>query len=296
MGIDNHVLKFLKYSSIKKKFNLTITVGRQEIKDTEENLKKLLNNQYYQKSKYSEELLAGYFGSTKVDSIDNNNFEKASHIHNMNNPLPEKLLKSYDTVIDGGCLEHIFNVPQALKNCSFLLKPGGQIIHILPANNFCGHGFYQFSPELFFCVYSNKNGYDETEIFLADLSDINHWYKVKKPENGKRVNVKNSNNLYILIRSVLKNSNFDHSNIQQSDYVFKWNRIEKNSNNQIFIKKLNLKQRIKQFPLLYEMIKSIYQIFFRSIISFTFRQSDGLNTKNPGLTKLKIKELINQIN
>lgn len=295
MGIDNHVLKFLKYSSIKKKFNLTITIGRQEIKDTEQNLKKLLNNQYYKKSKYSENLLAGNFGSTKIDSIDNNNFEKATHIHNMNDPLPEKLLKNYDTVIDGGCLEHIFNVPQALKNCSFLLKPGGQIIHILPANNFCGHGFYQFSPELFFCVYSNKNGYDQTEIFLADLTDINHWYKVKKPESGIRVNVRNSNNLYILIRSVLKNNNFDHSNIQQSDYVFRWNRIKNNdnNNNQKIKKRLNIKQQIKRFPFLYEIIKSIYQIFLKPIISFIFRQTDGLNKKNPGLVKLKIKELIN---
>ena len=210
----------------------------------------------------------------------------------MNNPLPEKLLKNYDTVIDGGCLEHIFNVPQALKNCSFLLKPGGQIIHILPANNFCGHGFYQFSPELFFCVYSNKNGYDETEIFLADLTDINHWYKVKKPENGERVNVRNSNNLYILIRSVLKSNNFDHSNIQQSDYVFKWNRVEKNKH-QKNINRLNIKQQIRQFPFLYEIIKSIYQKLLKPMILFIFRQADGLNIKNPGLVKLKIKELIN---
>jgi hypothetical protein len=30
---------------------------------------------------------------------------------------------------------------------------------VTPANNQMGHGFYQFSPELFFRVFSQENGY-----------------------------------------------------------------------------------------------------------------------------------------
>ena len=74
MGIDNHVSKFLKYSSRKKFFNSTITIGRQEIKDDEESLKITLNDKNYKKNKYCEELLIKYFGSTIVHSIDFNNF------------------------------------------------------------------------------------------------------------------------------------------------------------------------------------------------------------------------------
>jgi len=66
-------------------------------------------------------------------------------------------------------MEHVFNASQGLKNVTRLCAPGGQIIHSLPANNFCNHGFWQFSPELFFSLYSDKNGYSETEIFLADV-------------------------------------------------------------------------------------------------------------------------------
>ena len=44
--------------------------------------------------------------------------------------------------------------PGAIK----LTKIGGMIIHALPANNFCGHGFWQFSPELFYELYSPENG------------------------------------------------------------------------------------------------------------------------------------------
>lgn len=30
----------------------------------------------------------------------------------------------YDTVFDGGCFEHIYNITQAFKNCSPFCKPG----------------------------------------------------------------------------------------------------------------------------------------------------------------------------
>jgi 2-polyprenyl-3-methyl-5-hydroxy-6-metoxy-1,4-benzoquinol methylase len=66
----------------------------------------------------------------------------------MNKPLPKTLHNKYDTVIDSGTLEHIFKAPEALEYCLLLCKPGGQILHMLPSNNWCGHGFWQFSPEL----------------------------------------------------------------------------------------------------------------------------------------------------
>ena len=46
-------------------------------------------------------------------------------------------------------------------------------------NNNCGHGFWQFSPELF-KIYNKKNGFDNTEIFIIDLFDKNNWYQVNQ--------------------------------------------------------------------------------------------------------------------
>jgi hypothetical protein len=37
----------------------------------------------------------------------------------------------------------------ALENVQ-AISGGGEIIHVLPANNLCCHGFWQFWPELFF--------------------------------------------------------------------------------------------------------------------------------------------------
>ena len=172
----------------------------------------------------------------------------------------------------------------ALKNCSLLLKPGGQIIHILPTNNFCGHGFYQFSPELFFSLYSHKNGYDETEVFLAETNNLNNWYKVKKPQNGERVNILNFNSTYILVRSILKKSIFDHSNIQQSDYEYVWSKNKKNP----YYKNNYLKKKLAKYKYLYKVLKIFNQIAIKP-----FTALDRLNQKNPGLIKFRIKDFLN---
>jgi hypothetical protein len=80
--------------------------------------------------------------------------EKATHVVDMNKPLA--IEERYDTVIDAGTIEHIYNAPQALANVSAMCAHQGQILHIGPANIFCGHGFWQFSPELFFSLYSEN--------------------------------------------------------------------------------------------------------------------------------------------
>jgi hypothetical protein len=125
-------------------------------------------------------------------------------------------------VFDGGCLEHIFNAPQALKNFSLMCAPGGQIIHSLPANNECGHGFWQVSPELFFSLYSEANGYRDTRVFLANLRDRRAWYEVRKPEGGARAMVTSRTPLYVLVRTRKAAAGFSHENVQQSDYVHEW--------------------------------------------------------------------------
>jgi hypothetical protein len=242
MGIDVHGLNFLKYSKMKKSFGDVITIGRQGLHVIEPVIKDVLKiTLEYKNQPYCEELLNTYFGATKVESIDNSNYEDATYVHDMNQSLPANLIGKYDTVFDGGCLEHIYNVPQALKNCSLFCKPGGQILHVLPANNFCGHGFWQFSPELFFSLYSTSNGYAETQVFMADLSNTKQWFQVKQPSNGQRVNVMSSGSLYVLVRTVLQKENFNHTNVQQSDYVFGWAAPNEDKNS-VTQYKSNIKQ------------------------------------------------------
>jgi hypothetical protein len=286
MGIDVHGLNFLKYSKKKKPFGDVITIGRQGIHVSEPVIKDILKiSSEYKNHSFCEELFKSYLEATKVESIDNSNYEEATHIHDMNQSLPSNFINKYDTVFDGGCLEHIYNVPQALKNCSLFCKPGGQILHALPANNCCGHGFWQFSPELFFSLYSKNNGYDETEVFIADLTNTKKWYQVKQPENGKRVNIKSSRPLYVLVRTVLLKEKFNHINVQQSDYVFEWaaSSVEKKPTAN---DKFSLKERIKKIPLLYKLLAPAYDIYLK------IRVNDGLNARNPNLLVININDFI----
>jgi SAM-dependent methyltransferase len=96
-------------------------------------------------------------GFDEVESIDADNFENATHIIDFNQELPLELNERFDVVFDGGTLEHIFNIPQCLKNIYKMLKPGGIIIHASPSNNHVDHGFYQLSPTFFYDYYSANN-------------------------------------------------------------------------------------------------------------------------------------------
>jgi hypothetical protein len=219
MGIDVHALKFLMFAAKRQPFGRVATMGRQEILQNA-TLKKLLKLEHdVDYGPFCEELLKERFGALCVDSFDISRYENATHIVDMNKPL--SIEANYDTIIDAGCIEHVYNVTQALANISALCAQGGQILHILPANNFCGHGFWQFSPELFFSVYSEVNGYAETRVFLADLGNDRMWYEVREPRNGERAEIRSLGRLYVLART-RKKAQFSHANVQQSDYVHCW--------------------------------------------------------------------------
>ena len=285
MGIDVHGFNFLRYAKMYGNFKETITIGRQNLNlDVNYITKKLKITGEYIKENYCELLLKEYFGSTSVSSIDNSNFEKATHIYDLNKKIIN-VENKYDTVFDGGCLEHIYNLPQALENLSLICKPGGQIIHVLPANNFCGHGFWQFSPETFFSVYCDKNGYTDTEVFIADLAQEKKWFKIKKPRDGERVNLYSRTSLYVLVMTKLINEKFSHSNIQQSDYVSLWNGSSKAIK---YEDNINTPLKIFRNSFLHVFLAPMARVIKRYIL---MNGSDILSSNNKNLEVYNIKSI-----
>lgn len=221
MGIDISVLKHLKYCKSYGEYNSTVTLGRQEIHTQTSSI---LDGKIY--GGFCEDMLIDYFGATKVDSIDNSSFENATIIHDMNQIIKNNSdIGKYDTVLDLGTLEHIYNINNSFLNVSKLCNVGGQIIHVLPGDCQCGHGFWQFSPELFFSLYSNKNGYRETEVFSSDV-ESGEIKKLDAPRDGKRLEIKTYRPIYIMVRTVLSKKNYSHSTVQQSDYEYVWKNME----------------------------------------------------------------------
>ncbi len=255
MGLTFHEYKFLEQVSKKKNFGNVLTLGKQEIILTNEDKKRLnLFEKDYVNDEYIDKLLVDKFKANSVKSVDNSSFEGADIIHDMNKPI-ENLNEKFDTIIDFGTSEHIFNVVENLSNISKFCKNNGIILHSLPANNNCGHGFWQFSPELFFSLYSENNGFSDTEIFVFNTHNKYEWWKVEKQKLGERLEISSDAPLYVLVKTI-KKSETQNKDVQQSDYIERWNE---NSINHKDIKK-------KKLSILWKNIKDNYKKFFIKII------------------------------
>ena len=258
MALTFHTFKYLE--KLKKEnffFGETLSLGR---------LNNLINKDDFKTLKisvssddYADNILFENFNLKSLKSLDFSKFENADIICNLNEPI-EKLDKKFDTILDFGTSEHVFNIPQCLKNISDLCKIDGHIIHCLPANNNCGHGFWQFSPELFFNIYSKKNGFKNTEIFLINLFDKRNWYKINKQKLGERLELNSSEPLYILVKTKKIGPNY-FKNINQSDYEYQWSDINKTeTNKKSFLSLLNrnIKNKFKYLLKTNLITKSLY--------------------------------------
>ena len=188
----------------------------------------------YRWGEAADAILCDLTGAGEVVSIDMSDYEGASIMHDMNLPLADRrpdLAGQFDLVIDGGTLEHVFNFPVAVANLMFLARKGGYILSANPANNLCGHGFYQFTPELMHRIYSTANGFQAEHIVLTQSRHMSvemdpgpKSFTVVDPASlGRRILVQNR--WPVMIRTLAKrvaDPPQDRLDVQQSDYVTAW--------------------------------------------------------------------------
>ncbi|SDE54826.1 hypothetical protein SAMN05421720_10820 [Rhodospira trueperi] len=124
-------------------------------------------------------------GAEAVHTLDASPYEGADIVHSLNEPLPTDLCERFSVVIDGGTLEHVFNIPVALDNVMKLLRPNGVFMACGPGNNQIGAGFFQFSPELYFRTFSPPNGFRVLGLYLAAAGQT-HWWQVRDPAESGR--------------------------------------------------------------------------------------------------------------
>lgn len=237
MGLDSNGIKLLLYAkSLGVDFSETVTIGRQYLYIEPSGLKEILSSFNYQVDDKNLELIFKenngyaetffrYIGANITDSFDYSNYEGATHIHDMNLAIPDIYKDKCNVVIDGGALEHIFNFPVAIKNCMEMIKTNGYYIGMTIGNNFMGHGFYQFSPELFFSIFTKENGYELVKIIAVDTSSNQQWFSIKDPNELKeRVTLVNSSPLYLFVIAKKIDSSVEifKSAPQQSDYELMW--------------------------------------------------------------------------
>jgi SAM-dependent methyltransferase len=219
-------------------FQQTMTLGRQFLLMSPRQVKRLA--QEYQVSlssswtdhQFADLFFRDFLGSDVVCSVDATNYEGATMVHDMNGPFPEAVDCTQDVVIDGGTLEHLFHVPMALANCLRAVKVGGYFFSFTVANNFFGHGFYQFSPELFFRVLNEQYGFHIEQVVAIEydspniaLSQNSRWYLITDPDIIRsRVTLVNRRPILLALyaRKVAHHHTLFPPYPQQSDYLQAW--------------------------------------------------------------------------
>jgi SAM-dependent methyltransferase len=176
-----------------------------------------------EQSGFAEPLLR-LLGAEHIASLDASPYEGSSVVHDMNVEIPDTLKSSFSAVIDAGTLEHIFDFPRAIKNCLEMVQQDGHLLLITPANNFMGHGFYQFSPELFFRVCSEGNGFELVRSIFCEVDADARWYEVVDPAKARRrVELVNSRPAYLMILArKVREVPILAMAPQQSDYTVLW--------------------------------------------------------------------------
>lgn len=234
---------FLQAKQAGASFDSVLTIGRQSLflhpKEVEY-LREVAASQGipgsslsgYEFGDYADDFLREFLGIRSLTILDNSPYEGAGLIHDLNEPVPEKLRNSFDAVIDAGSLEHVFNFPAAIGSMMRMAKVGGKIFITTPANNLCGHGFYQFSPELMFRVFSEDNGFRLDRVVLLpakfpgiELVPMRTGYEVTDPvEVHGRVGLVSKTPVLMTVAATKTRDGADLSTTppQQSDYVAMW--------------------------------------------------------------------------
>lgn len=225
MGLDLNAARFLMGEKARGvAFGRTLTLGRQGIYMENTDYMRILRSLH---TAPSEEPYADNFytalGATSLEAMDASAYEGAHIVHDINEPISQHLHNSFDTIIDGGTLEHVFNFPVSIKNCMEMVKPGGHLILLTPWHNYSGHGFYQFSPELLYNTLSEENGFKVERMLIAVDG---YWYAVKEPRQlERRVEIVTSNQILLHVTAKkLDCPNIFQSWPQQSDYDSAWQR------------------------------------------------------------------------
>lgn len=180
---------------------------------------------------YSETLFQS-LGFGEIESLDYSEYQGATRLWDLNRPVPGDWHGRYGFIFDGGTLEHVFNVAQALENVHDMLRPGGRLVSVTPLNGYPGHGFYQFGPELVWsfwhrgkgCIVHACRAIEPSGSFVADLQDPAKTGHRPDLEVGPRWRGKMPSDPVLMWYEVERTEASGTGMTLQSDYQASWER------------------------------------------------------------------------
>src|ERR1700688_2793850 len=109
------------------------------------------------------------FSNAKIMALDVSAYEGAEIVHDLNAPLPDRYRGVADFILNGSCMDNLFDPASAIKSMSKMLRPGGRVFHFehgTPVNN----AMLCYSPEWFFGFYA-INDYADCQIFVCSFGN-----------------------------------------------------------------------------------------------------------------------------
>jgi hypothetical protein len=185
MGLSTCALRLLLDEAKREPFTGSVVVlGKQDLSFTEETLRSCAAQVGFQLRDVpltlsakpgharagflSDDSMLKALGFTDYAAMDVSDYEATDVIlHDLNSPtIAPELEGRFDVVIDGGTLEHVFHLPNAMSALGRMVHSQGRVIHASPSTNHVDHGFYMFSPTFFWDYYS-ANRFDLPTVRLV---------------------------------------------------------------------------------------------------------------------------------
>jgi hypothetical protein len=299
MGIGTCSAVFLGHAKLRGvDFSRTAMIGRQSFWPGADALGKVFSRLNIQQrpdvlirdEKYAEPFLK-LLGADVIASFDVSDYESATVVHDMNLPIPPQWRQRFSCVHDGGTTEHVFNIPQALRNCMEMVEVGGHFTQVNVANNCTGHGFWQFSPEMLYRVFSPENGFKVVSMLIHEVVPGGVWYAVGDPDRvADRITLCNRRPAYICtVAKRVKDVNIFSRYPAQGYYRGKWSAHQ-------FVQE---KERAGVRPAWRKLIPNWFKRFYAFAMERNSHRKAGYpryrsGFRSPGYRRIKEAELLSE--
>jgi SAM-dependent methyltransferase len=150
MGIDLALTRFFDHCAEAQGLaGPMLALGSLTLRESDDTLEAYARRHGYARlalEKSPAALFADRYGISEYLSCDINH--QADIQLDLSVPLPKEHRERYGSIVNGGTLEHVFDLRQAMENIHDATAPGGLMIHTCPLTWF-DHGFVNINPVMF---------------------------------------------------------------------------------------------------------------------------------------------------
>jgi SAM-dependent methyltransferase len=110
------------------------------------------------------------FSPARLTVLDVIDYERPDIVHDMTRPIDPSLEGRFDFVINGSCLDNLFDPVMALKNTARMLRPGGRLFQFEACNSLPA-AYLKYSPD-WFHDYFAVNEFADCKVYVVQSREV----------------------------------------------------------------------------------------------------------------------------